>query len=152
MLGLLLSMLPGLAGKLLEHLNKKADTALQAHIATVEGSTATYKAGVEGDTAINVELIRGYVQAQKAAAEQRAADRGHWSTAWMLPTAFAVSISHYAAVLFDSQPLFGHIIGSWHVSALPPDYATMQQSIILGVAGLTTTKSIAGVVTRVFRK
>jgi hypothetical protein len=79
------------------------------------------------------------------ATDMRNSDREHWFTAWMVPVAFAVLFFHVAAVVFDSIPLFGHVVGSWAVAALPKPYDTMQEQIVLticGVAGLSSLKKI----------
>lgn len=140
LLGLLLK-LPGLANGLLGYLNKRADVGLETH-----------KADVAGDTSVNVALVQGYIEEAKIAAATRAADRGSLWTAWMLPTAFGVCMVHFGAVVFDSVPLWGHVIGSWHVAALPGAYPALQQTIIYSVAGVVGTKSVANVVGRIFTK
>lgn len=130
----LLLKLPGLAGGLLAWLNKKTDADLEK-----------FKAGVASDTAISVEDIRARVELTRLAAAQRAADREHWSTAWMVPAAFGVFLTHAAAIVFDSMPLFGHAVGSWKIAALPGEYAGMQTAVILtvcGVGGASAVKRI----------
>jgi hypothetical protein len=126
----LLKMLPGFSEGVFTWLNKKTDADLEK-----------YKAGVTGDTAINVEEIRTRVALAQAGNETRKDNSEHWFTAWMVPAAFFVSLSHYAAVVFDSLPWFGHVVGSWHISTLPGQYATMQSSIILTICGVSVVGS-----------
>ena len=138
----LLALIPGVASGLLSWLNKKTDAELEK-----------FKAGVTGDTAINVEEIRTRVGLAQIAADTRNRDREHWSTRWMVPTAFAVFGSHAAAVVFDSMPLFGHVVGSWGVAALPPQYATMQTSVILTICGVSAGGAVlAPVIKRIFTR
>lgn len=68
----LLSAIPGLASGMLQWLNKKTDADLEK-----------FKATTSADTTITVEDIRARIELTKLAATQRAADREHWSTAWM---------------------------------------------------------------------
>jgi hypothetical protein len=130
----LLSLIPGLASGFLNWLNKKTDSDLEK-----------FKAAVGGDVQLNVAELRYKVEVARMAADMRNADREHWFTAWMVPVAFAVLFFHVAAVVFDSIPLLGHVVGSWKVAALPAPYDTMQQQIVLticGVAGLSSLKKI----------
>ncbi|WP_315782354.1 hypothetical protein [Bradyrhizobium sp. SZCCHNPS1003] len=121
----LLGMIPGLANGFLTWLNKKTDSDLEK-----------YKTAVGSDTTLNVEDIRAKVEIAKMMNQQRSEDREHWFTAWMVPAAFGVFLSHAAAVVFDSMPLLGHEIGTWHVAELPGQYASMQNNVILTVCGI----------------
>ena len=136
--GGLLKIVPGLFSGFLEHLNKKTDADLEK-----------FKTGVGADTTLNVEDIRARVELTKLAAEQRKLDREHWSTRWMLPTAFALCIFHFGAVVFDSIPLFGHKVGSWGIAALPGSIGTLQATIIAAVAGVSYG---ASTIKRIFTK
>jgi hypothetical protein len=130
----LLSLIPGLASGFLNWLSKKTDADLEK-----------FKTAVGGDVQLNVADLRYKVEVARMAADMRNADREHWFTAWMVPVAFGVFLSHAAAVVFDSMPLLGHEIGSWHVAELPGMYANMQNNIILtvcGVAGVSAFKKI----------
>lgn len=122
------STLPGLFTGLFGYLNKKADVDLNK-----------YTTGVQSDTTVAVAQIGAQVELAKVAASADAANKGWWVTAWMKPAAFYISLSHYAAVVFDSLPWFGHKVGSWGIPALPAQYASMEEKIILvcvGVIGL----------------
>lgn len=130
----LLSFVPGLASGFLEWLNKKTDADLEK-----------WKTAVGGDVTLNVAELRYKVEVARMAAEMRKDDREHWFTAWMVPTAFCIFITHVAAVVFDSIPLFGHEVGTWKVAALPGIYSDMQYNIVLtvcGVAGVSALKKI----------
>jgi hypothetical protein len=141
MLGGIISLLagiPAIANGLFGWLNKRTDADL-----------AKYQAGVQGDTAINVEEIRTRVALAQTGNETRKENNEHWFTAWMVPAAFGISLSHYGAVVFDSLPWFGHVVGSWHVPQLPGQYASMQSTIILTVCGASVT---GGLLKRLFAK
>jgi hypothetical protein len=130
----LLALIPGLASGFLTWLNKKTDADLEK-----------FKTAVGGDVTLNVAELRYKVEVARMAADMRKDDREHWFTAWMVPVAFAVLFFHVAAVVFDSIPLLGHVVGSWHIAALPAPYDTMQVQIVLticGVAGISTIKKI----------
>jgi len=130
----LLTLIPGLTSGLLTWLNKKTDADLEK-----------FKTAIGGDVQLNVAELRYKVEVARMAADMRNGDREHWFTAWMVPVAFAIMIIHVAAVIFDSIPLFGHIVGSWQVAALPSPYDKMQENIVLticGVAGVSSIKKI----------
>src|SRR6266404_2730273 len=118
----LLALIPGLASGFLTWLNKKTDTDLEK-----------FKTAIGGDVQLNVAELRYKVEVARMAADMRNGDREHWFTAWMVPVAFAII------------PLFGHIVGSWQVAALPSPYDKMQENIVLticGVAGVSSIKKI----------
>ncbi|WP_315729823.1 hypothetical protein [Bradyrhizobium sp. SZCCHNRI2010] len=121
----LLSLIPGLANGFLTWLNKKTDSDLEK-----------YKAAIGADTTLNVEEMKTKLELVRLAQGQRSEDREHWFTAWMVPCAFGIFLAHAGAVVFDSMPLLGHEIGSWHVASLPGMYANMQNNIILTVCGI----------------
>lgn len=138
----LLFKLPGIADGILGYLQKKQDVGLE-----------TYKTGVQADAAINIELIKAQIEDRRIVAQQRAADRESIWTAWMLPTAFGLCVLHYGAIVIDSLPLFGHVVGSWSIPALPAPYDTIQQSIILTVCGVAGVGGVAGkIVGRIFSR
>jgi len=139
MWGLLFSAIPGLAGQLLGFLNKRADINLE-----------TYKIGTGADVEINMALLRAHGEALKTAAASRAADRQSLWTVWMMPVAFGLCIFHFACIMFDSIPLFGHIVGSWHVAGMPGQYLTMELGILASATGVVMTDRITSVVRRIF--
>lgn len=141
LLGGFLLKIPGLASGVIQVLNKRADADLQKHLAAVEG-----------DKVVNTAVLQAWVQAQVAAAAARNADRGSWLTAWMMPAAFLIAVSHFGAVVFDSMPIAGHVVGSWGIAALPGDYAELQRAIIYSAAGIVSVKSVAGAVGKIFTR
>ncbi len=138
MLGLL-TLIPGLASGLMTWLNKKTDAELEK-----------FKTGVGADTTINVEEIRARTALAHIAAENRKADRQSLWTVWMLPAAFALCIFHFGAIVFDSMPLFGHVVGSWRIAALPGQYLTMELGILGAATGVVVTDRVATTVRRIF--
>jgi hypothetical protein len=130
----LLGLLPKLGGSFLNYLSKKSDADL-----------AKLQAAIGGDVQLNVAELRYKVEVARLATDMRNGDREHWFTAWMVPVAFGVLFFHVAAVVFDSIPFLGHVVGSWQIAALPAPYNTMQEQIVLticGVAGISTIKKI----------
>jgi len=109
-----------------------------------DNKVVTHQADVSADTTVNVEAIRSRATLGTAALAARTADGQHWYTAWMVPTAFGVFMLHVAAIVFDSIPLFGHVVGSWQVKALPPIYADMETNVILTVCGVATGAAVIG--------
>jgi hypothetical protein len=134
----LLSLITGpLLGKVLEFFQKKADNEL-----------AKYQTGVQADTQVILAQVNAQIETQKQLTLMVQSDKGWWVTAYMKPTAFYVSLAHYAAVVGDSLPWFGHKVGSWGIPELPGQYATMQNSIILACVGIAGLQTAA----RIFRK
>ena len=125
--GLLLK-LPGLAEGLLGYLNKRADVGLETH-----------RTNVQADQAVNLALVQAKIEEQKLAAQRYAADRGSLWTAWMMPTAFGLCMIHFGAIVLDSTFKF-----AWSVDKLPPPYDSIEQSIILAVAGVVGATKVAG--------
>src|SRR6202790_5007787 len=127
----LLALIPGLASGFLTWLSKRTDADLEK-----------FKTAVGGDVQLNVAELRYKVEVARMAAQMRSDDREHWFTAWMVPVAFAIFITHVAAVVFDSIPLLGHEIGSWAIAKLPPPYDAMQHDIILTICGVAGVSAI----------
>jgi hypothetical protein len=131
---ILLGLVPKLGSWFLDYLGKRSDNELEK-----------IKATIGGDVQLNVAELRYKVEVARMAADMRKDDREHWFTAWMVPCAFTIFIIHIAAVVFDSIPLFGHVVGSWQVAKLPGLYADMQYNIVMticGVAGVASLKKI----------
>jgi hypothetical protein len=131
---ILMGLLPKFGTSFLDWLNTRTNADLEK-----------YKTAVGGDVQLNVAELRYKVEVARMAADMRKDDREHWFTAWMVPVAFAVLFFHVSAVVFDSIPLLGHVVGSWKVAALPSPYDTMQEQIVLticGVAGISSLKKI----------
>ncbi|MRI52346.1 hypothetical protein D8770_00035 [Methylobacterium sp. DB1607] len=125
MIAALLALVPGLLGKLLDFANKRADT-----------DRAKFEAGVGADVATNAQAFQAWIVAQQAVAAARNADRASLLTAWMMPLAFALAISHFGAVVFDCFPWPGHEVGSWRIAAMPGEYLEIQKTIIWAGVGL----------------
>jgi hypothetical protein len=124
------------------------DTLAKSYMAKVQADTDRFKIGSETDRVVVLKQLDVEIEARKAAAAARAADRGHWSTAWMLPSLFAVCLIHFAAVTFDSLPLFGHIVGSWRIPPLPGAFGENQHTILLSVTGAVTATRVARIFSR----
>lgn len=137
MIAMLLGVLPGLLQTVLAHFQKQAETQL-----------AKYQTGVQADTQVIVAQVQADIEARKLAAASRAADRGSLWTAWMLPSAFGLCMIYFGAIVFDSLPLFGHVVGSWKIATLPGPWTNVAENIILAAAGVVATKTIARVFTK----
>jgi hypothetical protein len=119
------------------------DTLAKAYTAKLAADTDRFKSGVAVDHDVALKQIDAEIEARKLAAAARAADRGSLWTAWMLPSAFGLCLVHFGAVILDSVPLLGHEIGSWRIPELPGQYAGMEQSIILSIAGVVGVTKVA---------
>ncbi len=127
----LLGLVPGLLSAALSYFQKQADNEL-----------AKYTTGVQADTQVIVAQITADIEARKLAAASRQADRGSLWTAWMFPTAFGICMIYFGAIVFDSLPLFGHVIGSWRIAALPGPWTDVAKTIILAAAGIVGINSV----------
>lgn len=135
MIAAFLALVPGLLGKLLDFANKRADT-----------DRAKFEASVGADVATNVQAFQAWIVAQQQVAAARNADRASLLTAWMMPLAFALAISHFGAVTFDCYPwpeislgpwtIPAHAVGSWRIAAMPGEYLEIQKTIIWAGVGL----------------
>ncbi|MGN8092796.1 hypothetical protein [Methylobacterium sp. 22177] len=125
MLTALLTLVPGLLGKILDFANKRADTDLAKH-----------QVDVGADVSTNAQMFQAWVVAQQQVAAARNADRASLLTAWMMPVAFAIAIIHFGAVTFDCFPWDGHTVGSWKIAAMPGEYLEIQKTIIWAGVGL----------------
>ncbi|MBB5765725.1 hypothetical protein ABEV34_11805 [Methylorubrum rhodesianum] len=135
MLGLILAAVPGLLGKLLDFAQKRADS-----------DRAKHEADVGADVATNAQMFQAWIVAQQQVAAARNADRASLLTAWMMPLAFGLAISHFGAVTFDCYPwpdiplgrwtIPAHAVGSWRVAAMPGEYLEIQKTIIWAGVGL----------------
>jgi hypothetical protein len=101
---------------------------------------------------VAVEMVRSQVEQDKIKAAIIAADRGWWLTRWMKPAIFYPCAFHFAAVIADSLPLFGHAVGSWHVAALPSPMDGWEGSILLSVVVVQGFKSAANVIATALAK
>jgi hypothetical protein len=140
-IGQLIALIPGVANTVSDFLKARANTELQK-----------YTTGVTADTQVNLALISGYIEETKVRAAQREADRQSVWTAWMMPTGFAICMIHFAAIVFDSMPMFGHKVGSWQIAALPGEYLKIEVAILAAAAGVTITDRISSVAKRIWTK
>lgn len=125
--------LPGIAGKLLDYLGKRSDNT----VLTNGQDTAA-------DVTVAQARLTAYVEERKIIAAERAKLSESLWTAWMIPTAFALCIIHFGAIVLDSV---GHF--NWAVAKLPTPYDTLQINIIVTVVGIKTG---AVALTRIFRR
>jgi hypothetical protein len=129
----LIGLIPGVLNALLASYQKRADTEL-----------AKYTTGVSADTQIILAQITADIEARKLAAATRAADRGSLWTAWMFPCAFGLCMIYFGAVVLDSIPFLGHVIGSWRIAELPAEWMIeVVKTIILASAGIVGINSVA---------
>lgn len=70
-------------------------------------------------TIVTVAAIQAEVQARMAARDVLIAEQGWWVTRMIRPMFAYPLIFYYAAIVFDSMPLFGHEVGAWRISTLP---------------------------------
>jgi len=137
-MGWLISLVTGpLLGKVLDYFQTRANNELVKHTS-----------GVQADTQVILAQVNAEIENRKTAANSRLADRGSLWTAWMLPTAFGIFMFHAGAIVLDSMPLFGHVVGSWKIAELPGGWTNVQQNVILGVGGIV---GVQAVVRRIFK-
>ena len=137
----LLSSIPGIVNGVTNVLVKRADA-----------DVAKNGQNVSADQAINIAVVQGRLEELKIEAATRAADRESLWTAWMMPAMFIVCFTHFSAVVFDSMPLLGHDIGTWHIARIPGEYAGIEIGVLATVAGIKTIGGVATVVKKVFSR
>lgn len=131
--GLLKFFGSGFASAVLAYLNKRQDTAV-----------LTNGQNVTGDVALGQAELTAYIEERKVIAAERAAQHLSPWTAWMIPTAFALCILHFGAIVLDSTFLF-----NWKVAKLPAPYDAMEQMIVASVIGVAGVQATVG---RIFSK
>lgn len=129
----LLLGIPGIVNGLFAYLDKKTDASVSIN-----------QANVSGDVAVNQAALTAFVEERKVVAGVRAADQQSRWTCWMLPTAFALCMVHFGAILLDSTFLFG-----WEVAKLPTPYDNMEWQIVATAVGFSGVNTI---VRRIFKK
>ncbi|MGV7034831.1 hypothetical protein [Methylobacterium symbioticum] len=125
--------LPGVLDGLFGYLQKRSDNGV-----------LTNGQNVAGDVTVAQAQLAAYVEERKALAAERAAQRLSPWTAWMIPTAFALCMLHFGAIVLDSTFLF-----NWRVAKLPAPYDQMEWCIVMAVIGVA---GIAPTVRRIFGK
>lgn len=58
---------------------------------------------------------------------------------WLVYGIGGLSTLHYGAVILDSLPLFGHVVGSWSIPPIPGTYGTIQQTVLTSFFVLAPT-------------
>lgn len=112
--GQALTAIPGVTNAVVGHLNKRQDALTDQH-----------KVDVEGDTKVNVELLKADLESRRIAS----ANKG---PVWMLALFVVPYAIHNAAIVLDSTFRF-----SWDVDALPAPFNAIESQVILMVAGIT---------------
>lgn len=106
----------GLAKQILGYQEKKLDTNLEA-FKTAAG--------------IDHQSYAAYLQAQVAVNGQKLAANAWWGAKLIILTAGWAASIHFAAVMLDSLPFYGHAVGAWGIPKPPPPYDGYQRDILL---------------------
>lgn len=125
MWALLLSIaggLPGFADGLFKWLQKRSDNTV-----------LTNGQNVAADTTVAQAQLSAFIEERKIIAAERAKLSESLWTAWMVPTAFALCMIHFGAIVLDSTFLF-----NWRVAKLPAPYDDLEIKIVWTVLGIKT--------------
>lgn len=108
-------------------INGITDVIKNRQNADVQNHAADNTAGV----AIGESYLRS-VDATNQIKLQNKAIEGKWGPSIMVTLVFfTIPIGiHFAAIVFDSMTLFGHIVGSWDIKALPKPFDYLEVQII----------------------
>lgn len=109
-----------------------------------DNTVLTNGQNVTADTTVAGAQFAAYVEERKVIAAERARLAESLWTAWMIPTAFALCLLHFGAIVLDSTFLFG-----WQVAKLPAPYDAMENAIVLSVIGVA---GVSGTVRKIFAK
>ena len=84
------------------------------------------KAAVGADTTLGVAYLNSQVETAQIKAAQNM-----WFGARIIVLLTAGSASlHFAGIMLDSIPMFGHVVGSWSIPKLPAPYDSQEWLLI----------------------
>jgi len=108
-------------------INGVTDVIKNRQNADVQNHAADNTAGV----ALGTEYLRGVQATNNIKLESRRIE-GKWGPTILVTLVFfTVPVGfHFSAIVFDSMPLFGHIVGSWDISPLPKPFDALEIDII----------------------
>lgn len=110
------STLIGFGKSIVGYQEKKLDTNLE---------------GFKTAVGIDAKAYDAYLQAQIAVNGQKLAANAWWGAKLIILTAGWAAAIHFAAVMLDSLPFYGHAVGAWGIPKPPPPYDGYQRDILL---------------------
>ena len=109
---------------------------------------AGFQAGATADTG----RYTAYLNATVEMAQIRASQNQWWGARLIMLLVAGSSAAHFSAVMLDSVPLLGHIVGSWSVPKLPAPYDGYEADILLSFFVLTPAAPVLSAVTAWFHR
>ena len=108
-------------------INGVTDVIKNSQNVGAQNHAADNKAGVELGTA----YLQSVQQTNQVKLESRKIE-GKWGPTILVTIVFfTIPLGiHFSAIVFDSIPLFGHVIGSWNISPLPKPFDQLEVEII----------------------
>ena len=96
---------------------------------------AGFQSGVTADKDVAIATINARIQI----AQLQASTNLWWGARLIILFVAGCCAAHFGAVMLDTTPLFGHIVGSWSVPKLPAPYDQYESEILLSFFVLTPT-------------
>lgn len=104
---------------ILDRLNKKSDTDLEK-----------VKVAVGAERDVMLAQIQANIAAYETRAQLLVAQWGRPEIRILILVIAIPAAVHFGAVMLDSVPLFGHVVGSWKIPKLPTPYDTYEWIIL----------------------
>jgi len=111
-----IQLIPGLAGKFLDWQVQKANVVLD---------------GFKTAAGFDNEAYKAYLSALVETNRIKLAANAWWGARLIILTAGWPCALHMAAVMLDSLPFYGHVVGAWNVPRPPAPYDQYEHDIVL---------------------
>ena len=106
-------------GPILDRLNKKTDSELEH-----------FKTAVGAERDVLIANLQASIAANESRAQLLAIQWGRPEIRIIIMMTALPCCLHFGAVMLDSLPWFGHVVGSWRVPKLPSPYDTYQWIVL----------------------
>lgn len=92
---------------------------------------ANHAADNQAGSALATTYLQSQAQLNQVKLESRRIE-GKWGPTLITTLLFfTIPIGvHFSAIVFDSMPLFGHVVGTWHIEKLPKPFDELEINVI----------------------
>ena len=109
-------------------------------------------AGFQSGAIADTTRYTAYLNATVQMAQIRASQNQWWGARLIMLMVAGTAALHFSGVMLDSVPLFGHVVGTWHVPKLPAPYDGYEADILLSFFILTPAAPVLSAVTAWFHR
>lgn len=106
---------PALAQQYLDYRLKQASTEIE---------------GFQKIGSLDLAAYQAYLNAQVETNKLKLAQQSWWGARLIILVAGLSCTAHFSAVIWDSLPWLGHVVGSWQIPKLPSPYDTYEWAIV----------------------